>query len=216
MISWQIDQAKNLCIYASDNLDWIRSFCTKMKRIKETGLQLEVIYVGWKNPSERLQETLDVIREENLSAFLSFSNICFFWLRLQSMKNSIIRHNHTAGYDHILEEVTGLLEVENTDDGWVVIGTGPSGSLEKLQGSKLTKFFDLFPVWAENVEALGLVDAIRRAFEPPVSIRPCYHSDILPYEEGLIEEKTVICKECKRRRQKFVLYKCEVAKSSQL
>lgn len=183
-----------------------------MKGVKESGLQLEVIYVGWQNPSEKLQSILDIIQLENLSSSLTFATVCFFWLRLQSMRNSIIRHKYAARCDHIFKEVTRMLEVENTDDGWMMIGTGASAGLQRLEGSKLTEFFDLFPVWAENVGALGLVDSISNAFQPPISVKHCNHLDIIPYDEGLIKD-TVICKECKRPREKFVMYTCEETES---
>lgn len=183
-----------------------------MKGVKESGLQVEVIYVGWQNLNGKLQSILDVIQQENLSSSLTFAKVCFLWLRLQSMRNSIIRHKHAARCDHIFKEVTRMLEVENSDDGWMMIGTGASVGLQRLQGSKLTEFFDLFPVWAENVGALGLVDAISNAFQPPLSVKHCNHLDIIPYAEGLIKD-TVICKECKRPRKKFVMYKCEEIKS---
>lgn len=119
---------------------------------------------------------------------------------------------HAAGCDHILKEVMEMLEVENTNDGWMMIGTGASAGLQKFQGSKLIEFFDLFPVWAENVGVLGLVGAISNAFQPSLSVKYCHQLDIVPYEEGLIKE-TVICKECKRPREKFVMYECEETKS---
>ena len=44
----QVEEGRNICIYGSENLDWIREFSAKMKEIKDAGAQLEMIYVGQK------------------------------------------------------------------------------------------------------------------------------------------------------------------------
>ncbi|KAL3501103.1 hypothetical protein ACH5RR_035552 [Cinchona calisaya] len=205
-----IDEGKNLCIYGSDNMDWVRTFSAKIKEMKNTGLQLEVIYAGWRNPSEKLRKFLDIIEQEKLSTCLTFTKIFFFWHRLESMKSSVTRQENASGFDGILKEILGLLEDNNNADGWMLIGTGSLPGLVKLQGKKATECIDLFPVWAEKVGTLGLVGAIKSALEPPLSISPCNHYDILAYDEGL-KKGTVFCSVCNRPMEKFVLYKCEAS-----
>lgn len=206
---YQVEEDRDICLYASDNLDWIKEFTAKTKEIRRTGLQLEVIYVGWRNACDRLQNILTVIEHENLSACLTFTKACFFWLRLESMKDSITRQGCTAGSDGILKEVLGMMDVDNKNDGWVLIGKGSLPGLVKLQGMEATQCFNLFPSWAAKVENLGLVGAIQSSFEPPGSVGPCNHyEEVLPYKEGLIQ-KTVFCPVCKRSMETFLLYKCE-------
>ncbi|KAL3511369.1 hypothetical protein ACH5RR_030770 [Cinchona calisaya] len=128
-----IEEGKNLCIFGSDNIDWIKSFSAKIKEIKNTELQLE---------------------------------IRFFWLRLESMKYSITRQENASISNGILKEITGMLEVDNNEDGWVLIRTGSLPGLVKLQGKKVTECVELFPVWDENVGTQGLVGGIKSALEP--------------------------------------------------
>lgn len=203
-----IDEGKNLCIYGSNNVDWFRHIRAKIKETKNTGLQLEVIYVGWRNSSEKLRSILDVIEQEKLSSCLALAKICFFWLRLESMKSSITRLENASNYDGILKEISELLEVDNNDEGWVLIGTGSLPGLVKLRGNEVTECFDLFPIWAEKVGTHGLVGAIKSALEPSPSVSACNHYDVLAYDEGLIE-RPVFCSVCKRPMEKSVLYKCE-------
>lgn len=165
-----------------------------------------MIYVGWRSSKETVQSILRIIEQENLSTSLTFTKMCFFWLRLESMKNSITRQENND--DDILKEILKLLEVDQNDDGWVLIGTGSLPGIVKLQGNKVTECFDLFPVWAENAGTLGLVGAIKSALEPHLSNGPCNHDEILSFDEGLLKGP-VFCSVCERPMEKFVLYKCE-------
>nr|XP_027096367.1 protein SIEVE ELEMENT OCCLUSION C-like [Coffea arabica] len=144
LTKWQIEEGKNFCIFGSGNADWIRNFSSKIKEVSNTELQLEVIYVGWRSPTEKLQSILRIIEQENLCTYLTFTKIRFFWLRLESMKSLTSRQENNDD-DDMSKEILGLLEVDDSDDGWVLIGTGSLPGLIKLQGQKVTEFFDLFP-----------------------------------------------------------------------
>lgn len=201
-----IEEGKNFCIFGSGNADWIRNFSSKIKEVSNTELQLEVIYVGWRSPTEKLQSILRIIEQENLCTYLTFTKIRFFWLRLESMKSLTSRQENND--DDMSKEILGLLEVDDSDDGWVLIGTGSLPGLIKLQGQKVTEFFDLFPVWAENLGTMGIVGAIKSALEPTLSTGPCDHAEILAFNEGLLKGP-VFCAVCKRLKEKYVLYKCD-------
>ncbi|CDP13256.1 unnamed protein product [Coffea canephora] len=206
LTKWQIEEGKNFCIFGSGNADWIRNFSSKIKEVSNTELQLEVIYVGWRSPTEKLQSILRIIEQENLCTYLTFTKIRFFWLRLESMKSLTSRQENND--DDMSKEILGLLEVDDSDDGWVLIGTGSLPGLIKLQGQKVTEFFDLFPVWAENLGTMGIVGAIKSALEPTLSTGPCDHAEILAFKEGLLKGP-VFCAVCKRLKEKYVLYKCD-------
>nr|XP_027099916.1 protein SIEVE ELEMENT OCCLUSION C-like [Coffea arabica] len=205
LTNW-IEEGKNFCIFGSGNADWIRNFSSKIKEVSNTELQLEVIYVGWRSPTEKLQSILRIIEQENLCTYLTFTKIRFFWLRLESMKSLTSRQENND--DDMSKEILGLLEVDDSDDGWVLIGTGSLPGLIKLQGQKVTEFFDLFPVWAENLGTMGIVGAIKSALEPTLSTGPCDHAEILAFNEGLLKGP-VFCAVCKRLKEKYVLYKCD-------
>ncbi|RVW72607.1 Protein SIEVE ELEMENT OCCLUSION C [Vitis vinifera] len=180
-----VHEGRNLCIYGSQNLHWIREFNSKMKEITNAGLQLEMAYVGKRNPSEHERNILATIDLEKLSGSLSFTKIHLFWRRLESMRRSVLRLGKTANTDHILGEVAALLDMDDENgQGWAVMGSGSS------------------------MEILGLVGAVKSAVEPPALPGHRCQSRVRPFAEGLIDE-TEVCNECKRPMEKFVLYKCD-------
>ncbi|KAK9277717.1 hypothetical protein L1049_007264 [Liquidambar formosana] len=200
LTSW-IEEGRNLCIYGGDNQTWIREFSAKMKEItRAAGVQLEMVYVGKRNPSEQVKNILDSIDEEKLSRSLSFTKMHFFWIRLESMRRSKLRQGKMADTDRILQELAALLDFDDHEEGWAVMGTGSSTDTIKLQGIN-----DL-SVWGENVAKLGFSGALRIAHErPPLHAGPCGHSHVVPYVEGLLEG-TVFCDKCERPMEKFVVY----------
>nr|GMD95482.1 protein SIEVE ELEMENT OCCLUSION C [Ipomoea batatas] len=206
---WVEEGEKYICIYGSDDIDWIRNFNSRMDKIKRTGVQLEVIYVGWRNPTENI---IDAIRQENSSVvFLSFTKMQLFWLRMDSIRNSVMR----LGIDsNVKGEVMGLLDAVENRKQWGVIGKGSSSpEIITLHDRKLQECFDLFSEWGESVGKLGLLGAIRTAMESPLPSKPCYHSVTLPYQKEVSQE-TVFCSQCRRPMEKYVVYKCDVTDST--
>lgn len=198
---FQVEKGRNICIYGSENQDWIQEFNSKLKEIKSGGVQLEMVYVGKRNLDEHVRNILASIPEENHAGSISFLKIQFFWLRLESMRRSKLRLGKTVDTDHILKEVSALLDF--SDKGWAIIGKGSSTDILKLQGEDLVQCLYLFSQWEENVTKL--LDASRGALEPSLLTGPCSHSDVIPYAEGLIEG-TAICEKCKRPMKKFVVF----------
>ncbi|KAF8390538.1 hypothetical protein HHK36_025065 [Tetracentron sinense] len=210
LISMWVEDGRTLCLYESDNIEWIREFTSKVKKITSAGVRLELVYVGKSNPSENLRSILSTIVKEKLSGSLSFTKIRFFWLRLESMRRSKARLGKTVDADHILEEVVSLLDLGASEKGWAVMGKGLSTDIVKLQGRKLMELLNLSQVWGEKVEKVGFLGAIRSALEPPLHVdQPCYSSNVVPYIEGSTEG-TVVCEECKRPMEKHILYQCHV------
>ncbi|PSS26915.1 Protein SIEVE ELEMENT OCCLUSION C like [Actinidia chinensis var. chinensis] len=198
-----VEEDQNLCIYGSDDLDWIREFIAKMREIVSSGLQFKMVYVGKKNPSENIRR---VIGEEKMTGSLTLTKINFFWLRLESMRRSKLRLGHTDDKDPILKQLSGLLDTDESEKGWVIMGRGCSTDIVKLQGREVIERLELFPVWGEKVTIWGLVGAIRTAIEPALLAEPCHHSNVVPFVEGL--KDTLFCEKCKRPMEKFVVYKC--------
>ncbi|XP_057494097.1 protein SIEVE ELEMENT OCCLUSION C isoform X2 [Actinidia eriantha] len=202
-----VEEDQNICIYGGDDLDWLREFTAKMREIVSSGLQLKMVYVGKKNPSENIRKTLRVMGEEKLTGSLTLMKINFFWLRLESMRRSKFRLGHTDDKDQILKQLSGLLDTNESEKGWVIMGRGCSTDIVSLQGREVMECLDLLPVWGEKVTMLGLVGAIRTAIEPALLAEPCHHSNIVPFVEGL--KDTLFCEKCKRPVEKFVVYKCD-------
>ncbi|THG20824.1 hypothetical protein TEA_016261 [Camellia sinensis var. sinensis] len=210
LVAKWVEEDQNICIYGSNNIDWIREFNAKMRNMTSAGLQLKMVYVGKKNSSDdHMKNILATMYEEKLTSSLTCTKIYFFWLRLESMRRSKLRLGHTDDHkDEILKQLSELLDTnDESEKGWVLLGKESSTETLKLQGRKIMECMDLFPVWGENVAMLGLVGAITTAIEPPLLVEPCSHSNIIQFVEGL--KDTTICDKCKRLLEKFVVYKCD-------
>lgn len=191
-----VEEGKHFCIYGSDKVNWIKEIKYTLKKIKSAGIQLEAVYVGYRNPSNI---------EENLK---------LFWLRLESIKNSVARVEQAAHYSSTLQKMLRLLDACETPNDWMIIGKGSSTDVIILKGRQVQECLNLLPELAENVAKLGLFSAIRCAMGSPLPVKPCYHHEILPPEQGFTEE-TVFCSRCKRPVEKFLVYQCNVTESAE-
>lgn len=183
---------------------WIQQFKDKIEELKQRGLQLEILYVDKNQSSKNVRETMSRTTEFNLNSSLSFTTSQFFWLRLESMRRSKLRIGKTSSDDHVLAELSALLDMNDGDEGWVVIGKG-SDMIIRLQGNQVIECLNKYDEWAENVETLGLVGAIRNFMEPPILHGPCNHSYMVSSSEEHAEG-TVVCEMCKRPMKKYVVY----------
>ncbi|KAK6789209.1 hypothetical protein RDI58_013008 [Solanum bulbocastanum] len=216
LLTNMVEEGKHFCIYGSDNISWIKELNDTLKKIKSAGIQLEAIYVGYRNPSKVAENILDISIEENLSISLSTTKMKLFWLRLESIKNSVARVEQAAHYSSSLQKVLRLLEYAcETSNDWVIIGKGLSTDVMILKGREVQECLNLVPELAENVAMLGLFSAIRCSMGFPLPVKPCYHNEILPAEEGLLTEETVVCSRCKRPVEKFVVYQCNVTETAE-
>ncbi|KAK9191781.1 hypothetical protein WN943_020396 [Citrus x changshan-huyou] len=200
-----VEEGRNICLYGSENKDWIIEFNAKMMEIRRLGLQVDMVFVGVKNPSEQVRNVLATINQEMHTTLLSFTEIQFFWYRLESIRKSKLRLGKVADTDHTLREVSALLNTEDSDNGWAVFGKGWPPDIVRLQGMQLMECLNLFPDWGGNVARRGLVGAIRNALGLAVSSEPCSHPNVLHYAEGS-REGIVVCEKCKRLLKMFVVY----------
>ncbi|KAJ8569718.1 hypothetical protein K7X08_006295 [Anisodus acutangulus] len=209
-----VEEGKHFCIYGSVNISWIKEFNDKLKKIKSAGIQLEAIYVGYRNQSKDVGNILDISIEENSSISLSTTKMKLFWLRLESINNSVGRLEQTAQCSSSLQQVLRLLDACETSNDWMIIGKGSPSDVIILKRRKVQECLNLLPELDENVVKLGLFGAIRCAMGSPLPVKSCYDDEIIPSEEGLTEE-TVFCSRCKRPVEKFVVYQCNVTESAE-
>ncbi|KAE8716576.1 putative Sieve element occlusion e [Hibiscus syriacus] len=181
-----VEEGRTICLYGSENLDWIREFNAKMKDIKDAGMQLDMIYVGKNNPDEHTKEILSFINGEIQSNLLSFTKIELFWLRLECMRRSKSRlgnNSSTEPTDLVLAEVLALLH--NSDDkGWAVFGKGSSTEVVNVRGDEIIRCSNLFRQWGENVARLEFIDALRTVLELPLVEGPCDHTKLFLILKG--------------------------------
>lgn len=165
----QVEEGRNICLYGSDDLYWTRKFNSRMDEIRNAGLNFEVIHIDKQSPSESVLHNLASTDQANLDDAQKLTQSKKLWLRMESMKRSILRIENASNNHKILKEVLWLLEMNDNSKSWVLVGNENSDDVIKLQEMEVIECLDLFPVWRENVGKMGLVKAIRTAMKPHLS-----------------------------------------------
>ncbi|XP_074576161.1 protein SIEVE ELEMENT OCCLUSION B-like [Curcuma longa] len=206
VLTWA-SEGRHVCLYGGENIGWIRRFTAAMRRVsQEARVPVEMVYVGKSNPRDRVKKATAVIAEEKLSGYWKDPvMVWFFWVRLESMWHSKMQLGRTIDNDPIMKEVVTMLSFDGNDEGWALLSRG---SLEMVEadGGKMADCLGQFDKWKSDVEVEGLVPALRRALEPLRTVEHCTRL-ILPSDSVEIKEQ-VVCAECGRPMDKFVLYRC--------
>ncbi|KAK9052712.1 hypothetical protein SSX86_029342 [Deinandra increscens subsp. villosa] len=212
-LTQMVEGSQNICICGSGNLDWIKEFESRIKKLKNVGLQLHVIHVGSRNSIESMRTTL---AEINKDSFFTPIKVQFFWLRLEKIKDSILQTGQIqtfTNYETLLKQVSELLDTDDHNTNWAVFGRGSSKDFVMLKGNEILEFLDRAPDWAKKVAALGFVGAIRSADDENNRAATCDHTTMVPCDEGMVQGP-VVCDKCKRVMSQYVVYKCDGSKSN--
>ncbi|RWW65729.1 hypothetical protein BHE74_00026951 [Ensete ventricosum] len=124
--------------------------------------------------------------------------VWFFWVRLESMWYSKMQHGRRVENDPIMQEV--MMAATRA------IVSRESMEMVKAHGKKIVDCLTQFDSWKGKVEEEGFVPALTEALLPFHTHEHCTRL-ILPGDTGRIKEE-VVCAECKRPMEKFVLYRC--------
>ncbi|KAJ1392850.1 Sieve element occlusion, N-terminal [Sesbania bispinosa] len=170
LLAYWVEQGKNICLYGSENMAWIQQFNDNITELKGAGLQLETIYVGNSRLGEHVKRIMARTDEINLSDPLSFTKVQFFWLRLESMRRSKLRIGKTPSCDHVLAELSALLDVDDKEEGWAVIGSGSSTDTFMLQGCSDGILKELSFVGRQDRQ-VGIVRCPKKLLRPYFSCR---------------------------------------------
>ncbi|XP_072978771.1 protein SIEVE ELEMENT OCCLUSION B [Typha angustifolia] len=206
ILTW-VKEGRYVCLYGGEDVEWIRKFTTTLRRVaQEARIHLEMIYVGKSNPKERVKRAINVVANEKLSGYWQDpAMVWFFWVRLESMWHSKMQHEKSVEEDVIMQEVMSMLSFDGSDEGWALISKG-SVDIIKSHGRKLLECLTKFDTWKDEVDTQGFIPALEMALKPYDTHEHCTRL-ILPSETGRIREK-VVCADCKRPMDKFILYRC--------
>lgn len=179
-----------------------------MEIIKRAGVKLEMVYVGKRNSIQQMRNMLTMVDYKKLSSVLSFIKSHFFWLRLESIRRSKLQLGKPEHTDHVLDEVSALLDMDDNDKNWAVIGRGSNSiDMVRLEGPKLMECLDMFHNWGENVAEWGFLSALRISLEPSFYAGPCGHDFDVTLSREEPVQGMVVCSKCKHPMKKFVIYK---------
>ena len=188
-------------------MEWIRKFTNAASVVAQaTGISLELVYVGKSNPKERVRRNIVAISTEKLSYFWQdIALIWFFWVRIESMWQSKMQLGRTVETDPIMKEIMSILSFDASEGGWALLSRG-SAEMTKEKGSTFLTCFSEYEQWKGQVQQKGLVAAINDHLKKLHSPHHCSRL-VLPGTAGRIPDR-VVCAECGRSMEKFVMYQC--------
>ncbi|XAR48123.1 hypothetical protein NMG60_11030840 [Bertholletia excelsa] len=204
IVNWITDE-KYICIYGGEDINWIRNFTTRLRRVAtEADVQVEMMYLGKSNPREKVRKNCEIIVAENLSHVLHITLIWFFWARLESMWHSKMQHGRTVENDRIMQEIMTLLSFDGSDQGWALISKG--ADMARAKADIILQSLTQFEQWREEARIAGFLTALKNNL---LSLHTPLHCNrlILPGTNGTIPEK-IFCAECGRTMEKFIMYRC--------
>ncbi|EOA34315.1 hypothetical protein CARUB_v10021833mg [Capsella rubella] len=186
-----VKQGSEICIFGSENLDWVDEFVSLARKIQNLGFQLELVYLS--NERTKAMEESSILFSPTVQQL--------FWLRLESIERSKLKRTEPSKPDRVFEEVTKLLDFDyGKHKGWGIIGKGSEAVT--VDGEKLAERMSTVVRWGEYAKGLGFTEAIEIAAEKPCELT---HTVVVPFDEALTM-KVVTCEKCKRPMKKFVAY----------
>ncbi|XP_059316348.1 protein SIEVE ELEMENT OCCLUSION B-like [Lycium ferocissimum] len=207
IFTW-ISEGKCICLYGGEDIKWIREFTTATRAVANAArVPLEMLYVGKRNPKERVRKNSEIIQGENLSDVVQDQTlIWFFWERLESMWHSRTQQDIPGETDPILQEIVTILSYDGSDQGWAVFSRGLA-EMTKGKGDLIVQVMRGFDRWKDEVSDItAFVPILDRELRGLHSPHHCTRL-ILPGTTGHIPER-VVCAECSRPMEKFIMYRC--------
>ncbi|XP_059308432.1 protein SIEVE ELEMENT OCCLUSION B-like [Lycium ferocissimum] len=206
IFTW-IGEGKYICLYGGEDMEWIRSFTTMARAVANAArIPLEMLYIGKRNPKERIRRNNAVIHAENLSHVVPDQTlIWFFWERLESMWRSRTQQD-IGETDPILQEIVSILSFDGSNQGWAVFSRGLA-EMTRGKGDLVVQVLRDFEHWKHEVtDGTVFVPALDRQLRALHSPHHCTRL-VLPGISGHIPER-VVCAECGRHMEKFIMYTC--------
>ncbi|CAA7038713.1 unnamed protein product [Microthlaspi erraticum] len=215
----QLVEGKFICLYGGEDMQWIRNFTSLWRSVaKAANIQLEMVYVGKRNPKNGIQPIINTIKEENLSHTLpDLFQIWFFWTRVESMwesKQRMLKAHRTKGRegfkeeeekDLVLQEIVAMLGFGGEGDGWGLVSKA-SDLMVRAKGSLFSTGLAQYNEWEANIPTNGFLKALNDHLLMRLPPHHCTRF-MLPETSGIIPNE-VECTECRRTMEKYYLYQC--------
>ncbi|KAG8378326.1 hypothetical protein BUALT_Bualt08G0125800 [Buddleja alternifolia] len=205
-----VKEGKYIVIYGGDDVEWISKFVTTTCQAKQMrNIPLEMIYVGKSNQNvEETNRSINWIKDGGIGHYLPDTNIIWlFWNRMDHIKRSKIRagsSSSTSGEDKVLQGITKMLSY------------GHSGRWASLfKGQELIAMGDgdsmllAMTRYCEQLEenANKSFDVAFKEYFDGISSTPTARI-ILPGSLDTTLLSRVLCPECDRVMEKFIMFRC--------
>ncbi|KAK4413252.1 protein SIEVE ELEMENT OCCLUSION B [Sesamum alatum] len=211
-----VKEGKYVVLYGGDDVEWIRSFVSTTRQVKEAGhVPLEMLYAGRSNQKEQdMNNLINLILKEKLGEILGDAKIIsHFWNRIEHMQRSKIRLGSSKvgeDQDPVLQDITKLLSYDQLMGRWATLFKGNEQVLTGYGNIML-------PTMRRCIDALK--ENANKEFD--VTFKECFNSSqvvdtpplrlVLPsgFERNI---SAVLCIECSRVMEKYILFSCDHGK----
>ncbi|KAF3779592.1 hypothetical protein EJ110_NYTH41048 [Nymphaea thermarum] len=200
-----IGEKKQICLYGGEDIEWIRSFTSKMNEIKKVaGISMEMAYLGVPHPrASTTKKIVDTVLREKISASYPSESIRFFWTRLERMLHSLMQSRKGLETDGLQREVITLLTYGDSGRGWAVFA-GAGDEMLVADGKAFLHGFSNVGYWKDEIIEKGFHGALQTGLDLLKSPDHCLKL-VLP-SSTIVHH--VACPECRKNMKAYLLLKC--------
>ncbi|XP_057812419.1 protein SIEVE ELEMENT OCCLUSION B-like [Salvia miltiorrhiza] len=214
MTTW-IKDNKFICVFGGDDYAWIEEFLKAASdAASATKTKLEMVYIYKKNTTqEHITRITEILSKRSVLIWEKAAST-YFWKRMECMLYSKVHHGAkitTAKEpgDAILTEVISMLTLGDHDKGWGLVSHGAGAGakmIAKAKGDVMVKALGEFESWSGAVREKGFATALHEHLAGRVVEKHHCNRLTLPGIEDI--GGTMICAECQRPMEKYIMYRC--------
>ncbi|KAK3008104.1 hypothetical protein RJ639_014366, partial [Escallonia herrerae] len=195
MVTSWVPEGKYICLYGGEDIEWIRKLTTLARSIAHIAcISMEILYVGVRNPTKRIEQIMAIIDAEKLSRMLpDVTLVWLFWLRLESMWLSKLQLGNRVEKDMMMQEIKTMLSLDMCYPGWVMFSRG-SAEMVRAKGDTVLDILDELVQSKEPLEPTGFVPALQKHLRRIPTVCP-------------IREELMACQGCGREIDELVRQK---------
>ncbi|XP_074294688.1 protein SIEVE ELEMENT OCCLUSION B-like [Silene latifolia] len=209
---WAAQPNTHVCIFGGEDIEWIRKFTTTVKeQFTKTGIKIEFVYIGKPNAKKAVERIIKEITAEKIAHSLpNVTSVTYFWTRLESMLYTRMQYSHNnVDNDNIIKQVMSVLSFGSGHEGWASIGKPGTTEIIQAKGDQIIASISK-PEFVNGQKEYGIVGSISQIITHIPGNNTGFHCNRieLPSVAGAGVPTKVVCTDCHRPMEKYILYKC--------
>ncbi|KAH9624599.1 hypothetical protein KSS87_010302 [Heliosperma pusillum] len=209
---WAAQPNTHVCIFGGEDIDWIRKFTTTIKeQFTKAGTKIELVYIGKPNAKKAVERIIKMITAEKIAHTLpNVTTVTYFWIRLESMLYTRMQFSHNnVDSDNIIKQIMSVLSFGSGHEGWASIGKPGTTEIIQAKGDQIIASISK-PEFVEHKREHGIVGSISMIIHTIPGHHTGFHCNRVefPSVAGAGVPTKVVCTDCQRPMEKYILYKC--------
>ncbi|XP_042065299.1 protein SIEVE ELEMENT OCCLUSION B-like [Salvia splendens] len=208
-ISKWVEENKYICLFGGDDYDRIQSFVKEATRVAgEAKIELQMVYIYKKNTrDDHMKKITETLSSTSVEVWEKSTSINF-WKRMECLLYSKVHQGVKESDRHpFLREAMNMLALGDHDKGWGLISQGAGKKIAKANGDMIIKAFQGYSSWSSAVTTQDFTTALHDHLAHLASEFPHHCNRLtLPGIEDILG--TMLCGECQRPMEKFIMYRC--------